>query len=163
MSLFYPIGGFDIMRLHYPSVDQLNEDFICGISEIKLFLRSPYLLLDIEIVLNPLQCSNQQCSALYCKTCLDNNEKQSGGVSKCKLCAKVYPGKQQREAAFMQPSKLILKMLDDYQIQCQHCKKPFPVQEHNLRKRALWYIARLNPSREPGEIHFDDPQLTIVA
>ena len=28
-------GGFDIMRLHYPPVEDLNEDFICAICKSK--------------------------------------------------------------------------------------------------------------------------------
>jgi hypothetical protein len=34
----------------------------------------------LEIILNPLECANKQCSSLYCKTCIENHEKQSGGV-----------------------------------------------------------------------------------
>lgn len=61
-------GGIEMVRLHYPPVDEMNEDFLCGICKSKSI---SMLMKVLEIVLNPLECSNKVCGALFCSQCLE--------------------------------------------------------------------------------------------
>ena len=47
--------GFDIIRLSYPPIDEINEDFICGLCQ--------------KIVNDPMECKNGDCAQLYCSSC----------------------------------------------------------------------------------------------
>ena len=39
------------MRLHYPSVEHLNEDFICGICKSKLYPTTFYVLINLPFLI----------------------------------------------------------------------------------------------------------------
>jgi len=46
-------GGYDILRLTHPPVEDFNEDFLCGIC--KSIYTWFYFL---EILMNPVECPN---------------------------------------------------------------------------------------------------------
>ena len=52
--------GFDVLRLAQPPIDQMNEDFLCGVCH--------------KIVNIPMECQNPECSQLFCRFCCKRDD-----------------------------------------------------------------------------------------
>ena len=82
-----------------------------------------------------MECSNSSCGALYCTYCLEQHFLES-----CKQCCNT-------EAEFRKPSRLIVKMLNQYVIKCEHCFTGFKydqLHQHEQLCRNQWRVCR-NP------------------
>lgn len=60
-------GGYELLRLHHPKVEDINDDFLCCFCLSKW----SYFNLVIEIVKKPMECGNEDCAVLYCASCIE--------------------------------------------------------------------------------------------
>ena len=87
----------------------------------------------IELVINPLECLNKNCGTLFCTSCLDQQAKQTN-EKQCKVCKSMGVPQSNSSllsyhAYFDQPSQVILKILNKYQLTCNFCRKPFTIKD----------------------------------
>ena len=100
-QLSNPQEGFDILRLSNPTLENVNEDFICSICQ--------------KILNNPRECSNtEQCGQLFCAYCCKRDGNQ------CPAC---------KNGIMKNPSKIIMKIYSKYEITCSVCCIACPIQE----------------------------------
>lgn len=63
--------GYDLTRLVSPSIEQVNDDFLCAICQSKFFSYLNIRIFFVEIVNAPVECDNSECGQLYCSYCLN--------------------------------------------------------------------------------------------
>ena len=70
-----PLGfegaGYDLHRLHFPLAEDINIDFLCGLCSSKQHEN----LSIIELVREPVECTNTDCRGLFCKICSNHTPK----------------------------------------------------------------------------------------
>ena len=67
--------GYDLLRLKHPSLEDVNDDFLCAICS--------------QLVNTPLECSNPTCSALYFTYCLNLENNKKNEIQKCEVCESI--------------------------------------------------------------------------